>query len=443
MPPLSPSPAIGKRLTLPAALPGMTLLSCRGIARHIKFHQTAMTEQPARICILGGGFGGLYTALKLGQFSWEKSRRPEIVLVDQNDRFVFLPLLYELVTGELQTWEIAPPYSELLVNTGVRHCQDTVTGIDLHQHRVHLQSHPDVSYDRLVLALGGETPLQIVPGAAEHAIPFRSLADADRLRERLRLLEASDRDAIRVVIAGAGYSGVELACNLADRLQARGRIRLVERGEEILGTSANFNREAARKALDARNVWIDLETTIATIGPETISLEYRGQLDEIPVDLVLWTVGTQVVPVVKNLPVEHNQRGQVITSSTLQILDHSEVFALGDLADCRDATGQTVPITAQSAFQQADYIAWNLWASLNGRPLLPFRYQHLGEMMTLGADNATLAGLGLQLDGPLAHVVRRLAYLYRMPTLDHQLKVGFNWITQPLRELLLAESQSA
>jgi NADH dehydrogenase FAD-containing subunit len=77
-----------------------------------------------------------------------------------------------------------------------------------------------------------------------------------------------------------------------------------------------------------------------------------------------------------------------------------EIFALGDLADCQDAEGQQVPNTAQAAFQQADYTAWNIWASLTGRPLLPFRYQHLGEMMTLGTDNATFTGLGIKLDGP-------------------------------------------
>jgi NADH dehydrogenase len=94
------------------------------------------------------------------------------------------------------------------------------------------------------------------------------------------------------------------------------------------------------------------------------------------------------------------------------------------------------PATAQAAFQQADYTAWNIWATLSDRPLLPFRYQQLGEMMTLGIDNATLTGLGVKLDGSLAAVARRLAYLYRMPTLDHQLKVGFNWLARPIIEIL-------
>ncbi|MBD0300989.1 MAG: FAD-dependent oxidoreductase, partial [Tolypothrix sp. T3-bin4] len=241
---------------------------------------------------------------------------------------------------------------------------------------------------------------------------------------------------IRVAIVGAGYSGVELACKLADRLAERGRFRLVEVSDQILRTSPDFNRDAAKKALEARSVFIDLETKVESIGADTISLEYKNQVDTIPVDLVIWTVGTRVPIVVKILSFTQNQRGQITTTPTLQVLDHPEIFALGDLADCRDAEGQQVPATAQAAFQQADYTAWNIWASLTNRPLLPFRYQQLGEMMALGIDNATLTGLGIKLDGRLASVARRIAYLYRLPTLDHQLKVGFNWLVRPIIETL-------
>jgi demethylphylloquinone reductase len=395
-----------------------------------------MTQQPARICILGGGFGGLHTALRLSQLPWQSSQKPEIVLVDQSDRFLFSPLLYELLTGELQTWEIAPPFEELLQNTGVRFCQSLVSEIDIDEQKVHLHNSQEIPYDRLVLALGGETPLDLVPGASSHAYPFRSVADAYNLEERLRVLEESPADKIRVAIVGGGYSGVELACKLADRLKERGRFRLVELSDQILRTSPEFNREAARKALDARGVFIDLETKVESITQDSISLDYKNQVDTIPVDLVIWTVGTRVSPVVKNLPLKQNQRGQITTTATLQVVDHPEIFALGDLADSHDIEGQQVPATAQAAFQQADYTAWNIWATLSDRPLLPFRYQQLGEMMTLGIDNATLTGLGVKLDGSLAAIARRLAYLYRMPTLDHQLKVGFNWLARPLIEIL-------
>ncbi len=286
------------------------------------------------------------------------------------------------------------------------------------------------------MAAGGKTPVDIVPGAKEHALPFRSLHDAYRLQEKLRLLEEANPDKIRVAIVGGGYSGVELACKLAARLGKKGRIRIIDRGEQILEDSSEFNRKTAIKALEENQIWQDLETEVARVESDSISLIYKGQTDTIPVDLVLWTVGNQVAGLVNDLPLAKNERGLLKIEPTLLVQGRDDIYALGDVADCYDADGNPLPATAQVAFQQSDYCAWNLWASITNRPLLSFRYQPLGEMMTLGTDNATINGLGLKLDGPFAYVARRLIYLYRLPTLKHQLTVGINWITQPLVELL-------
>ncbi|MGB3299244.1 MAG: NAD(P)/FAD-dependent oxidoreductase [Phormidesmis sp.] len=395
------------------------------------------------ICILGGGFGGLYTALALSKLNWEE--QPHIVLVDQRDRFIFAPLLYELVTEEMQTWEIAPPYEELLANTGVRFHQSGVERIDIEAQQVMLSDGTQLQCDRTVLALGGETPMDMAPGVADYAIPFRSLEDAYRLKERLRQLEgalkAGKAEKIRVAVVGGGYSGVEVACKVAERLGEQGRVRIVELSDKILATSPDFNRKAAQKALSDKDVWIDYETRVTEVTADTLSLSYKDKIDTLPVDIVIWTVGSKVSPALDALDLPRNGRGQFSISPTLQVVDHPNVFALGDLADGVDGDGKTVPTTAQSAIQQADYVAWNIWASLSGRPLLPFHYQHLGEMMTLGSDNATLTGLGIKLEGNLAHVARRLTYLYRMPTLEHQIRVGVNWITQPLQDLLTSASK--
>ncbi|MEA5534466.1 NAD(P)/FAD-dependent oxidoreductase [Crocosphaera sp. XPORK-15E] len=395
-----------------------------------------MSEQPLRICIVGGGFGGLYTALRLSQLPWEDDRTPEIILIDKSDRFLFTPLLYELITEEMQTWEISPPYEELLSNTGIRFHQGCVTGIDIDNQQIQLENHHSLHYDKLVLAMGGKTPLDNFSGVKDYAIPFRTLADAYRIKERLRLLEASQAEKIRIAIVGGGYSGVELACKLADTLGEIGRIRLIERGDKILRNSPEFNQNAAQTALEARRVYIDLETEVTQVASDSISLAYKGQIDVIPVDLVLWTVGNQALDLIKGLPLQQNPQGLLKITPELQIIDHPNIYALGDIADCYDQLGTRIPATAQTAFQQSDYCAWNLWASITNRPLLPFRYQPLGEMMALGIDNATLSGLGLKLDGPLAYIARRLIYLYRLPTLKHQLNVGINWITQPLIEWL-------
>jgi demethylphylloquinone reductase len=395
-----------------------------------------MSESSPSIVILGGGFGGLHTALRLSQFPWTEATRPNIVLVDQNSQFLFSPLLYELVTDELDAWEIAPPFSELLANTSIQFKQDTVSAIDVATQQVTLSSGETLTYDRLVLALGGETPLNIVPGAAEYALPFRTLADAQRLKDKLRLLEASDKDVIRVAVVGAGPSGVELTCKLADRLGDRGRIRLIDRNDLVLKQSTKFNQTAAQKALDQRGVWVDLDTSIEQINETDLVMLYKDQKDTIPVDLVLWTVGNAIAQPIQDLPVAHAADGRIRVDTTLQVSEHPMLFALGDLAEGLDANQQVVPTTAQSALQQADNVAWNVWASLSDRPLLPFRYTPLGEMLTLGVDSAALSGLGLTLDGSFAYLARRLVYLYRMPTLEHQIKVGLNWVMKPLLEAL-------
>lgn len=400
-----------------------------------------MTSVP-RICILGGGFGGLYTALRLHQLIWEPGQKPEITLVDRQTNFLFTPLLYELITGEMQSWEIAPPFAELLKGTDIRFVQGSVKKVaadaDLSQQvqkSVTLEDGTEIPYDRLVLALGCETPSDLVSGVIENAIPFRSLEDAYRLDAKLRVLEASSIERIRIAIVGAGYTGVEVACKLADRLKERGRIRLIQSRDTILPSAKQFNRNAALKALEQRGIWVDLETNVSEITADSIGLTYKDKTDIIPVEIVMWTVGNQVSPAINHFGLPLNAQGKITVSDTLQVTDNPEIFALGDAAAILN-DGQIIPTTAQVAFQQSDFVAWNVWSSLTDRPLLPFRYTDLGEMMILGDDNAVLSSFGIQFDGPLAYLTRRLVYLYRLPTLEHQLKVGFNWLTQPLVKLL-------
>ncbi len=390
-----------------------------------------MVSRP-KICILGGGFGGLYTALRLNELPWQDHSKPEIILVDQNDRFLFSPLLYELITEEVQAWEIAPPYNELLADTEIRFIQDTVNQIDINSKQIDLTAYSRLSYDYLALALGGTTPTDLVKGAKEYAISFRTLNDGFRVKEKLRNLENSDLDKIRVAIVGGGYSGVELAVKIADRLGSRGRIRIIERGDKILKQAPKFNQEASLKALEERNIWLDLDTEVEEIKADSISLLYKGQIDCIPVDLVLWTTGTKISPEVNKFGLPQNENGKLITNKNLQIEGYSEIFALGDLAECKDENGKILASTAQLAIQQADYCAWNIWANFNHKPLLPFRYQPLGEMLTLGVDNATISGLGIEFSGLPAVLARRLIYLYRLPTWKHQLSVALNWLISPL-----------
>ncbi|CAL5214626.1 unnamed protein product [Lathyrus oleraceus] len=434
-----------------------------------------------RVCILGGGFGGLYTALRLESLQWPEDKKPHIALVDQSERFVFKPLLYELLSGEVDEWEIAPRFSDLLANTGVQFLKDRVKVLKPSDHlgvngsnastrggTVHLESGLHIEYDWLVLALGAEAKLEVVPGAVEFAIPFSTLEDARKVNNRLTILERKTfgKDyQITVAIVGCGYSGVELAATVAERLQNKGVVRAINVETTICPTAPPGNREAALKVLSSRKVELllgyfvncirrasELESTntptevesVETVpGFEKYILELqpaeRGvQRKIIEADLVLWTVGSKPplphleysdVPFVIPL----NARGQAETDETLRVKGHPRIFALGDSSALRDSTGRILPATAQVAFQQADFTGWNLWAAINGRPLLPFRFQNLGEMITLGRSDAAITPSfieGLTLEGPVGHTARKIAYLMRLPTDEHRLKVGISWLTK-------------
>ena len=391
-----------------------------------------MIATPPQICILGGGFSGLYTALHLSCYRWPQSAPPQITLVDQSDHFLFTPLLYELLTDELKSWQIAPKFEQLLADKGIHFCQAIIQGVDFPNRQVLLQGGRALAYDRLVLAGGKGNSLEVVPGAATYAYPFRTLADADRLQEQLRLLAASDRKFIRIAIAGGGASGVELACKLADRLKHQGRIRLIEQGGQILKDFRISSQKAAQRALARHRIRVDLNTSIEAVGADQLILSYAGQVETVPVDLVLWTVGTRARTWVSRLACPHDERGQLLVRSTLQVIGYPEVWALGDLASIQEAQGQAVPLTAQAAFQQAKVASRNLWASLTGRCLLAFHYQHLGEMLTLGSKNAAISSYGLHLEGSLAAVIRHWVYFLKMPTLRHRLQVAAYWLVKPV-----------
>lgn len=389
-----------------------------------------MAKTSAQICILGGGFGGLYTALHLSRSLRFWTVKPQITLIEPKERFLFTPLLYEQLTGELQTWEIAPAYRKLLVHTGVIFCQEWVQAVDLQQRQVTLQSGQVLAYDYLVLAAGQQTRLDWVPGVAAHALTFRSLADSDRLYQKLQR-QTPDLPA-QIAIVGAGANGVELACKLADYCQTSAQIHLLDRGDTILSGFSAASQTAAYRALGKRQVQLTFNATIEAIESDQIRLTQQGQVLTFPVDILLWTTGTQSWEWVRSLRCPQTPQGQLRVRSTLQLLDHPEVFALGDLAAAQDPQGAVIGPSAQITFQQATVVARNLHAQLNRQRLQSFHYQHQGEMLTLGIGSAVVATSQFQLDGAAASLMRQWAYVMRLPTLRHRFRVVSHRLAQGL-----------
>lgn len=401
-----------------------TLRSQRPNHRPIAATPPPLPTAMPHICILGGGFGGLYTAVYAQKFRALQRDRCRITLVEPRSHFIFSPLLYELLSDELAPWQVAPRYETLLAHTGVELRQDTAIQIDLKHRRVTLASETSLDYDYLVVSLGSKTRMVPIPGLKEHALAFRTLEDAHRVRQRLDQMRDAGRSNLSVAIIGAGPSGVELACKIGDLLGNRGQIYLIERGRELLTPFTPSARRVAYRALNKRNVELLFDSSASDIQAERIAVQTPTGERWLDTDLVLWTAGATLVGWLGDDHVPQNDRHQCRTRPTLQLPDYPEVFVLGDMADLRDRKGNPAPNTAQVAYQAADRAAANLNALLTQKPLKPFYYSHLGDMLTLGIGDALVdSSLGFTLGGSLAGLVRRMVYTYRLPTWGHRLRV--------------------
>jgi NADH dehydrogenase len=391
----------------------------------------------SNICIVGGGFGGLYTALKVSSLIRD-NEDIAITLIDPKDKFVFSPLLYELAVGTASVSEVSPKYSSLLKGSKVEFIQAAVDKIDLGRDEIILNAagaNERIKFQQLVLAVGAQPRLDLIPGAKDYSLPFYRVEDAYKLQSYLRALVASDRHIIRVVVLGGGYSGVEVATSVAQFLEkTRTVITLVDRNSKIMHTSPAHNREVAEKALANYGVSVNSETTVKRVTPTGVTVvDNEGLQYDIEADLVICTSGMEQTEVIMGTKLTKDSSGRILTSRTLQSKDRNNVFALGD---CASIEGYPLPSTAQVAMQQASIVSKNLvnrarqfnQPSQARNPSKPdelekFKFVPLGEMLSLGTLDAAISGLGglVELEGPLAALGRRITYSVRMPTVKQQI----------------------
>ncbi len=390
----------------------------------------------ARIVIVGGGFGGLFTALDLAGVA-------DVTLISEEDHFLFTPMLYEYLSGEVEAWHIAPNQKELL-DDNINFIRDQVTDVDLEARRVSLKTRGQLSFDVLVLGVGGVSNFAGVEGAEENAIPFRKIADADVLRRRMvdaldhippELPPQDTQRALTFAVVGAGASGVELATKMADLLRdafkrraLRGepRVLVIEMGDQVVPGMGDEIRELVEEALLESHVEVHTLTRVVRVGEKTLTFEHDGQQTEIETAAVAWTGGVRVNPLIEGLDVEKNRRGLIRVRPTLQLTEHEYVFALGDIAFFEDAS-PTLAGTAQLALQQAGLLAKNIKAFLTGGDLQTKHFEELGEAVSLGTERAAVLAGGKVFGGALARQARFALYTSRLPTWHHRLRVGASW----------------
>ncbi len=397
--------------------------------------------------ILGGGFTGLFTALNLAHEHYPRS----VILIDKDDRFCFKPLLYEYCTGEMDAEQVVPRFEKLLKDSGVIFVQDAVQSIELHQRAVKLTSGTTYNYSNLVLALGSVTGYFHVEGARENALPLRTQEDAIALDRKLRdcmqratQIEDAEqrRKLLTVAVIGAGASGVEMAGTLADLLphwyEALGgnsqeiRVVLLNHSKEILeGDINHYLREIAEQELKKRAVPVEFifGAEATAIYPDAVEYKRDDKTETLPASAIIWTTGTNTHPLIKDLPISQENRdhhGRPFVTTTMQLLDFPEVFAGGDCAAIKD---NSLPPTAQVAYQQGNAIAHNLKAMALGQQLKPAEVNLRGTLLKLGIDNSVANIFDrFQIEGEIGHLIRQGTYLELLPTPVHDFKVTSDWL---------------
>ena len=396
-----------------------------------------------RILILGGGFGGVYTARHLERLCRRRAD-VEIVLVSRDNFLLMTPLLFEVCSGALDMRHCAFPIRAFLGTT--RFAEATVQGIDLDRRLVHVATADEsrgLAYDQLVLALGAMTNRVMIPGS-EHAFTFKTLADALLLRNHIiERFERADveidperkRRQLTFVIIGGGLVGVELFGELT--AFADGITRLyqhVNRDEArfvMLQGADRLMPEINPKLADygagvlARRRGADIRTHLHAQAIEPGKVHLAGETIE--AETIILAAGIVPNPVVAGLPLEKDRHGHIVVDASMRCPSRSEVWAVGDCASIPGPDGKPYPNLAQHALREARVLARNIFGVLDGRPPQPFVFDTLGMMGSLGHSKGFAQMLKVRVRGVVAWFVRRSYYLLQMPGWARRLRIMIDW----------------
>ena len=408
------------------------------------------TSLAPRIVILGGGFAGVTAAVELARRS--AGLLPvHVTLISNQNFFLFTPMLAEAATGAVETRHILYPIRPLCGAWGVEFGEMHVEAIDLGRRRVTVRHHrspvrQQVHYDRLVLALGATPNVAIAPGAAEHALTFKSIGDSIQIRNRvIELFEAAAltedpwarRRLLTFVVVGAGHAGTELVAAVEELARGillrhypsipRDAVRLVLIGSAVLPQTATNLSAYTSEQLIRRG--IELETArAARVSAEGLHLA-DGRI--IPSHCVIWTAGNQVSPVVAALPLPKTKDGRLRVNGFFEVEGAPDVYALGDNAAQVDPhTNAPYVATAQVALRQGRVLAVQIEAALTGRPRKPFDFKLLGEMVPLSRRKAVADLSGLKLVGFPAWFLWKTIYMLKLPTWAARLRVVLDWTVE-------------
>jgi NADH dehydrogenase len=396
-----------------------------------------------RIVVLGGGFGGVYSALHLERLLGSSA---EITLVSRDNFFLFTPMLHEVAASDIDITHLVSPLRALLRHATVFvgevdsiDCQTRSVAVR-HGSEAHLHRLP---YDHLVVALGSTTNFYGLPGLEQHALTMKTLGDAIHLRnEVIAALEEADSDCagrgdepLTFVVAGGGFAGVETIAGLNDFVReglkfyprvtpSRIRMVLVHAGSVILPELGEKLGRYARQELARCGVEILTDAKVAGAGDEGVRLA-DGRL--IPSRLIVWTAGTSPHPLLHDLPCQLDH-GRIVVDETLAVPGFPGLWALGDCAVVPNRrTGKPHPPTAQHAIREAKTAARNIAACITGKPAVAFDFRTIGQLAAIGKRTGVARVAGVNFSGFFAWWLWRTVYLSKLPRLEKKIRVAIDW----------------
>ncbi|MDF0668491.1 MAG: NAD(P)/FAD-dependent oxidoreductase [Nitrospira sp.] len=406
---------------------------------------TMLNGKP-RVVILGGGFGGMYAALEFER-ALARGADLDVTLVNQDNFFLFTPMLHEVAASDLDITNIVSPIRRLLRRVTFFHGE--IEAIDLahkrvglsHGHEVHCHSLP---YDHLVLALGSTTNFFNIPGLADRALTMKSLDDAIVLRNHLIAnLEEADYECgaslraplLNYVVAGGGFAGVETIAAMNDFLREAVqffphlradmlRIILVSAGKVILPELGEELGAYAQRKLAEQQVEIHAHCKVTAVTDHDVTL---SDGTTVPTNTLVWTAGTSPHALLDTLPCPKT-KGRVLVNEYLEVPGWSGLWAFGDCALVPDLkTGGSHPPTAQHALREGRVAARNILATLRGERMKPFVYSTLGLLAPIGKRTGVANILGVNFSGFIAWWLWRTIYLLKLPRFEKKVLVALDW----------------
>ena len=403
-------------------------------------------SSPPRVVILGGGYGGVYTALGL-----QKAARKGLIhltIISRENFFLAQPMLAEVVSGSIEPPHIISPIRRLCPKGNFH--QAEIEDIDLEQRLVvvRYREQPDFQYipfDHLVIAVGSTTDLSRSPGLAAHSFSFKTLGDAIALRSHLiSILEKADVESdpnrknslLTFVVAGGGYTGVEVSAEINDFVkeasQSYQHVELKEIKVVLLQGSSRILPELdagpacfSQRVLERKGIEVRLDTRVTGATSESVTLKDGSN---IPTRTLVAAIGAVGNPLLEKLPCQIDQRGRPVVDSKLGVVGLPHVWAVGDCAAIPDVVSdKTCPPTAQCAIKAARHLAKNILATITGKSIKPFAYSDLGVFVPLGRFSGAARIMGFNVSGFWAWWMYRTFFLLQLPRLKRKIQVLIDW----------------